>query len=141
AHAQEAMQSSMNSSDRLLTYTSSPSAFLDAFLEDTPSSRSLFDNHNVSILEFLQNADGEVDPCIEVYPVCKMDLLVRSLGLSPVAPDARRNVTRDFTDGSWLRSFSDSDHSRIARRYEKDVDWFERHFSTLELTHVGKKEC
>jgi len=115
----------------LLAYAESPSAFLDAFLEDSVAARRRFDNHNVSILEFLKNQDGYLDPNIEIYLVDEMNSLMGSLGLPPVPANTRRNVTSAMAEEAWSHKFSVADIDRIAKRYQEDIDWFENRFPAV----------
>jgi len=75
----------------LVGIATTPSSFLDAFLSSDPISNTLFDNHNLSILEFLEDESGQIDPIIDIRPVQEMDQLMNSLGLPPVPLSAWRN--------------------------------------------------
>jgi hypothetical protein len=103
--------------------TQGPTSFLDEFLCDTEAARARFDNHNVGICDFLAGPDGEVDPAIEIYPICDMDRLVGSFGLPPIRTEDRRNVTRPVNAVSPAHTFSKTDIHRIATRYGRDIDW------------------
>jgi hypothetical protein len=115
----------------LVGVAATPSSFLDAFLSNDPTSNTLFDNHNLSILEFLENESGRIDPVIDIRPVQEMDQLMVSLGLPAIPPAAFKNVTKSF---DWLDSkyvFLPEDIARIVRFFARDMAWF-----TLRFPHI-----
>jgi hypothetical protein len=115
----------------LVGVAATPSSFLDAFLSSDSTSNTLFDNHNLSILEFLEDETGRVDPMIDIHPVQEMDQLMASLGLPAVPPAAFKNVTQrsDWLDSKFL--FLPEDIDRIVTFFARDIAWF-----TLRFPHI-----
>jgi hypothetical protein len=109
-----------------------PAAFLDAFLSEPPV---VFDNHNRSILEFLQDHNGKIDERMTLRPIQEMDLLMQDLGLPAVPAESRRNVTQHLAENDDM-PFSENDILRAASHYAKDVAWFEAKFPNIRPTLV-----
>lgn len=113
-----------------------PTRFLDEFLPDTADARRQFDNHNVSIIDFLKNASGAIDTSIEICHTEDMDRVASSLGLPSIPIESRRNVTSQVRSNDSEPVFCSSDILRIAERYRDDIAWFERNFP---LTGPGER--
>ena len=111
---------------------SSTALFLDEFLSDTQAAATRFDHHNLSIRKFLAGRDGEIEPSIELYPINEMDRLTESLGLGPIPPAARRNVTRGQSGTRGSAQFSPADIARITARYQDDIRWLGSRFPNLK---------
>ena len=103
--------------------TACPTGFLDEFLSDAPAAAARFDNHNLSICDFLSGPEGQVDPVIDIYPITEMDRLMTTLGLPAIPIEDRRNVTRPAAGFAQTHPFSAQDIRRIADRYHRDIDW------------------
>jgi hypothetical protein len=110
----------------------STSLFLDEFLRDTRAAAIRFDHHNLSIRDFLIGRDGEVEASIELYPIKEMDRLIASLGLGPIEPGARRNVTRLPSAARASAQFSRADIARIKAWYQDDIRWLGWRFPELK---------
>ena len=112
----------------LVGVAATPSSFLDAFLSNDSTSNTLFDNHNLSILEFLEDESGRVDPVIDIRPVQEMDHLMASLGLPAVPPASLKNVTQrsNWQDSKFV--FLPEDIDRIVTFFARDMAWFTLHF-------------
>lgn len=116
----------------LVGIAATPSSFLDAFLSSDPTSNTLFDNHNLSILEFLEDESGQVDPAIDIRPVQEMDQLMASLGLPAIPPAEFKNVTKgsDRLDSTFV--FHPKDIDRIVKFFARDMDWFTSRFPHID---------
>lgn len=116
----------------LVKIAATRSSFLDAFLTIDPISHKIFDNHNLSILDFLENDSGQIDPVIDIRPVQEMNQLMDSLGLAPVPMSAWKNVTNkpDKLDSQFY--FLPEDIERIATFYARDIDWFTLKFPDIQ---------
>ena len=115
-----------------------PTLFLDEFLPDTADARRQFDNHNVSIIDFLKNASGEIDTRIEIFHTDDMDRIVGSIGLPPIPIESRRNVSAEARSKAGENVFCAADLVRIADRYRDDIAWFEHEFPLMaRVEHDG----
>ncbi len=108
--------------------------FLDAFLTRDPSSQKMFNNHNLGILDFLENESGQIDPIIDIRSVQQMSELMRSLGLPPVPETARRNVTWKAKGKDEKYIFLPEEIERIATFYSRDINWYKSNFSDYGYT-------
>lgn len=109
----------------LVPFATDPSRFLDAFLSSDRETSVRFDNHNLGLLDFLRDRDGEIDPTIHIRPVQEMDRWLAELGLPRISAADRQNVTREVTH---LPAFRATDIDRILEHYSQDVLWFEQRF-------------
>lgn len=106
----------------------SPSNFLDDFLSLNSSNLARYDNHNLPMLEFLKDTNRNVDHRIDLYTTQDMDGLMRSIGLPPVVPSSRRNVTAGTPARLRSQSFLHREIQRILSFYRDDVEWFQSRF-------------
>ena len=102
--------------------------FLDAFLTKDPASRKMFDNHNLGILDFLENESGQIDPIIDIRPVHQMSDLMRSFGLPSVPETERRNVTWKSKGKEEKYIFLPEEIERIETFYSRDISWYQLNF-------------
>ena len=110
----------------LVHMAKTPSQFLDHFYSTDPVVKLRFDHHNLGILEFLKNAEGQIDPEIEIHHMTEMDQVLESLGLPAVPNSERRNVTQE------QMSFSQSDLDRIGQILESELIWYQSRFPKSE---------
>lgn len=110
----------------LAPLASSPTEFLNHFFSADPQVRIQFDHHNLGILPFLRNAEGEVGEGIEIWHVSEMDALLATFGLPPVPKESRRNVTPPGPN--W----SATDLARVRREVAEDLVWFESRFPHID---------
>ncbi len=117
----------------LAAYTKSPGEFLTHFFSEDTEVFGRFDQHNVGILDFLKDENGKVAQDIEVWPLVRMDDLLVSLGLPPVARGARKNVTKS------AERFTPLELWEIRDRFQEDIVWFEARFPDIRETpqHPG----
>jgi hypothetical protein len=116
----------------LLKIAATRSSFLDAFLTKELSSTTVFDNHNLSILEFLENESGQIDPIIDIRPVQEMNQFMDSLCIPPVPASARRNVTNRPEGHDLKLTFLPEDIDRIVAFYARDIEWFKLQFPHIQ---------
>lgn len=110
---------------------SQPSVFLDHFLSKSPETSARFDQHNLGLLDFLSNSQGEVDERIFIRTTNDMNEWLKALNLPSVRLEERRNVTHDLTG---LAQFSQDDIERIAEFHASDIAWFEARFPHLSYS-------
>ena len=103
-------------------YTRTPGAFLEHFYSNDPDVFRQFDQHNVAMRDFVTDANGKVDPSIEVWHLGQMDALLKSLGLPPVAAKERKNVSPKSEQFGPLELWE------IRDRVKDDLNWFESLF-------------
>ena len=115
----------------LQEFASTPGVFLDHFLSRTPAARRRFDNHNAGLREFLCDRDGKIGAEIHLRPLAQVDLWLQELGLPPIGPHERRNVTA--SQGA-PHDFSAEDLERIRAHFSADIAWFEARFPQARVT-------
>lgn len=121
----------------LVPLAQTPSMFLDTFLSGDAALAARLDYHNLSIHAFLQNQEGEIDPAIEIWPLQEMDRFMASMGLPPVDPQDRRNVTRTGVAAGGGAVFGAHDMARIVAHYARDIQWFERRFRDIRSEYAA----
>ena len=119
----------------LVKIAATRASFLDTFLTKDPASHKVFDNHNLGILDFLENENGQIDPIINIRHVQEMDQLMGSLGLPPVPATARRNVTAKLKGQDEKFAFLPEEIDRIAAFYARDIFWYELKFSHIQADY------
>lgn len=112
--------------------TVDPTMFLDEFLSPTPAMATRFDNHSISIHDFLSGPDGKIDPAIETYPLNAIDQFMASLGLAQIRVEDRRNVTNYAPAAAQETPFTRADIRRIEERYGQDIEWLQEHHPDLK---------
>lgn len=110
----------------LSAYTRNPGEFIRHFFDRSGEAYLHFDQHNLGILEFIRNREGEPDPEIEVWPLNRMDALLDSFGL----PGAERKHWKNVTKGGDV--FSELQLREIRRQVGEDLDWFESRFPEIK---------
>lgn len=110
----------------LVHMAKNPAQFMDYFFSRDATLRKRFDHHNMAIIEFLKDAEGNIEESIEIHHISEMNAVLESLGLSGVAENERRNVTSVNAD------FQPRHLRRIRKTMEADIAWFEARFPQFQ---------
>jgi hypothetical protein len=110
----------------LAPFAKNPAEFLDHFLSKEPENVLRFDNHNKSTMEFLINANGQVNSEIYIQPISNLRIWASDLNLPPSIAEMRINNTDETAAQTH---FSSSDIQRISDFYAEDINWFEARFA------------
>lgn len=110
----------------LLPSAKTPSEFLDNFLSREPGVNARFDNHNKSLMDFLVNENGTIDPIIHIRPLVECDLWLNELGLPKISINERKNVTSILSAN--LPKFTQENIEQIKDFYKEDILWYESNF-------------
>jgi hypothetical protein len=112
----------------LVPFAKTPTEFLDHFLSRAPENILRFDNHNKSVLEFLINANGQVDSEIYIQPISNLRVWASELNIPPSIAELRINNTDEVAAETL---FSSSEIQRIGDFYAEDINWFDTQFPSL----------
>lgn len=114
----------------LIRWARTPTMFLDHFLPIDDDAYRRFDFHNLDMLRFISDDNGEVNSSIYIQSVEDMDRWAQELNLPKISLYERRNVTQDK---KFSANFSRRDIERIISRYRTDILWYETTFPKYRL--------